>query len=848
MGDIIQRLATGAGATTPTTIRVVLSSDSALVTQYVEGVTQSTPTGISILGKTSGNVLKALSVDSSGVLNVNATVMFPSGAATEAKQDDQITALTSIDGKLPTIGQQTKDSSLSVVFASDSDPIAITGSITATNPSVSANDAAIPASSTLIGASDGANLKALLVDGSGNLKVAIGAVALPTGASTSALQTTGNSSLSSIDAKITAVNTGAVVVASSALPAGAATAAKQPALGTAGTASTDVITIQGIASMTAIKVDGSAVTQPISVASLPLPAGAATSAKQPALGTAGSASADVITIQGIASMTALKVDGSAVTQPVSAASLPLPSGASTSAKQPALGTAGSASADVITIQGIASMTALKVDGSAVTQPVSVSSLPLPAGAATSALQTSGNASLTSIDSKITAVNTGAVVVSSSALPTGASTSALQTTGNSSLSSIDGKITAVNTGAVVVASSALPTGASTSALQTTGNSSLSSIDGKITAVNTGAVVVASSALPTGASTSAKQPALGTAGSASADVITVQGVASMTALKVDGSAVTQPVSYATTGSGNATGALRVELANNGTGVIATVGAVTAITNALPTGTNSIGTVQIGNTANTTPILANSSDPAASTGNITTVDSGTSSTTNAIAQTIITGSPTANSAVVITLAGHTAIAIQLSGTASQTLGFERSADGGTTYIPFSLEEVGIGLAASSITISDNKAYLFRGGCAGMTHIRVRATAVTSGTVAVKAQPTFGVTQIPVNQGIGGATTNRWPVQTLMDEVAAGNLTSSGSSADTTLTVGTKAISIYARNADAYYKVGTGSQTASSSTHYIGAGERKEINLSNYAAPHLAIINGPMAVAANILYDELT
>lgn len=48
------------------------------------------------------------------------------------------------------------------------------------------------------------------------------------------------------------------------LPTGAATAAKQPALGTAGTASTDVITVQGIASMTALKVDGSAVTQPVS--------------------------------------------------------------------------------------------------------------------------------------------------------------------------------------------------------------------------------------------------------------------------------------------------------------------------------------------------------------------------------------------------------------------------------------------------------------------------------------------------------------------------------------------------------------------------------------------------------
>jgi hypothetical protein len=48
-------------------------------------------------------------------------------------------------------------------------------------------------------------------------------------------------------------------------------------------------------------------TQPVSAASLPLPTGASTAAKQPALGTAGTASADVITVQGVASMTPLAV-------------------------------------------------------------------------------------------------------------------------------------------------------------------------------------------------------------------------------------------------------------------------------------------------------------------------------------------------------------------------------------------------------------------------------------------------------------------------------------------------------------------------------------------------------------
>lgn len=55
-----------------------------------------------------------------------------------------------------------------------------------------------------------------------------------------------------------------------------------------------------------------------------------------------------------------------------------------------------------------------------------------------------------------------------------------------------------------------------------------------------VDVLTSALPSGAATAAKQPALGTAGTPSADVITVQGVTSMTPLLVNGSGVTQPVS--------------------------------------------------------------------------------------------------------------------------------------------------------------------------------------------------------------------------------------------------------------------------------------------------------------------
>lgn len=46
-------------------------------------------------------------------------------------------------------------------------------------------------------------------------------------------------------------------------------------------------------------------------------------------------------------------------------------------------------------------TPLPVDGSGVTQPISAVSLPLPSGAATATKQDTGNASLASIDSKLT---------------------------------------------------------------------------------------------------------------------------------------------------------------------------------------------------------------------------------------------------------------------------------------------------------------------------------------------------------------------------------------------------------------------------------------------------------------
>lgn len=186
-----------------------------------------------------------------------------------------------------------------------------------------------------------------------------------------------------------------------------------------------------------------------------------------------------------------------------------------------------------------------------TLPVSAASLPLPSGAATAALQTTGNASLSSIDTKLTSPLT-----------------------------VTGPLTDTQLRATPVPVSAAQSG--------TWN--INNISGTVS-------------LPSGASTAAKQPALGTAGSASADVITVQGIASMTPLLVNGSGSTQPISgtvaAAQSGTWNITNvsgtvslptgaATEATLSTlNGKVTAVNTGAVT-ISSALPTGTNTIGGV--------------------------------------------------------------------------------------------------------------------------------------------------------------------------------------------------------------------------------------------------------------------
>lgn len=150
----------------------------------------------------------------------------------------------------------------------------------------------LPALTKVISGYDGSNVQVVKTDNTGSVQVDVESSALPSGAATSAhqltaqttldsldtklssqataaKQDTAQASLTSIDGKITAVNTGAVVVASSALPSGAATSAKQD------TEITSLASIDG--KITAVN------TGAVVVASSALPSGAATEAKQDSL-------------------------------------------------------------------------------------------------------------------------------------------------------------------------------------------------------------------------------------------------------------------------------------------------------------------------------------------------------------------------------------------------------------------------------------------------------------------------------------------------------------------------------------------------------------------------------------
>lgn len=246
--------------------------------------------------------------------------------------------------------------------------------------------------------------------------------------------------------------------------------------------------------------------------------------------------------------------------------------------------------------------------------------------ATAAKQDTGNTSLSSIDTKIPALGQALAAASvpvvltaaqlttltplatvaatqsgtwnitnvsgTISLPTGASTLAEQQSQTTHLATIAGDTTDIETAVELIDDVIATLGTTTYTEATTKGAIIGAVrrDADTTLVNTTNEVGplqmdANGRLKVEAFSGETLPVSLTSTTVTGTVaVTQSGTWDEVGINDSGNSIT--VDYATTGSGTATGALRVELPTNGTGVIATVGAVTAITNALPAGTNAIG----------------------------------------------------------------------------------------------------------------------------------------------------------------------------------------------------------------------------------------------------------------------
>ena len=315
----------------------------------------------------------------------------PSGASTEAKQDNQITKLTSIDNKTPAL-------------VSGKVPVDVgTPSVTVSNGSIEiSNDEGNP------------------------IPVSASSLPLPSGAATAANQTTTNTSLSSIDGKLPALTAGNRVPVD---------------IGGNGsiTITSGTITVQNEVE---IKNDtGNPV--PMSVSSLPLPSGAATettlgaiktatesintkdfstettlssiNTKTPSLGQATMTGSTPVVIA--SNQTAIPVSQSGAWSITDiSGTVTLPTGAATSALQTTGNTSLSSIDTKLPSNLTVTSTRLLVDGSGVTQPISVSSLPLPSGAATESTLSGISSKLPAALGQTTSANSLSVVVASDQSP------------------------------------------------------------------------------------------------------------------------------------------------------------------------------------------------------------------------------------------------------------------------------------------------------------------------------------------------------------------------------------------------------------------------------------------------
>ena len=242
--------------------------------------------------------------------------------------------------------------------------------------------------------------RSFLTDVAGRLEIdTVVSLPLPAGAATSAAQTTANTSLASLDSKTPVLGQQLA-------------AASQPVVLTAA----QLTTLTPLSTITANAGTGTFQTN-ITNATLPV-TGTFFQATQPVSLTSTTVT-NTVAVSGTVTANIGTTNGLALDTSVNSLLKP----ASTLAAVTAITNTVTVKADTLANQP----NALKVDGSLVTQPISAASLPLPTGASTSAIQTTMQASLSSLDSKSPVLGQALATASVPVVLTAAQITALTTT-------------------------------------------------------------------------------------------------------------------------------------------------------------------------------------------------------------------------------------------------------------------------------------------------------------------------------------------------------------------------------------------------------------------------------------
>ncbi|MDB5448754.1 MAG: hypothetical protein JWQ97_4071 [Phenylobacterium sp.] len=146
-------------------------------------------------------------------------------------------------------------------------------------------------------------------------------------------------------------------------------------------------------------------------------------------------------------------------------------------------------------------------------------------------------------------------------------------------------------------------------------------------------------------------------------------------------------------------------------------------VPTGVAVDGSGNLGVNVQST-VNVTSTDARTTTSTITAADVATTSSAGQSGVNLVTGTPTAGSAITWALNGQSSATITTSNTFVLTAQIETSADGGTTYAPATAKILGTGAVTGSVTGKG----VFRVDVTGMTNIRLRASAFTSGTLTAQ------------------------------------------------------------------------------------------------------------------------